>query len=71
MAAHEGQPLTEDDFDALPDRARVVVTWSGGNGPHEYLVRVSQFGVRHIVTDMEDVIGHYFTDARMVTRPTG
>ncbi len=67
MATHEGKPLTEDDFDALPDGARVVVTWSGGNGPHEYLVRVSQFGQRLIVTDCEAVIGHYFGEASVVT----
>lgn len=25
-------------LDAVPDGSRVIVTWSGGNGPHEYVV---------------------------------
>lgn len=31
--------LTREQADALPDGARVEVNWSGGNGPHEYVVR--------------------------------
>ncbi len=30
--------LTAEQIDALPDGAEVVVTWSGGNGPHRYTV---------------------------------
>lgn len=36
---HKGPLLTQSEVDALPDGARVVVTWCGGNGPHEYTLR--------------------------------
>ena len=35
-AVHEGDPLTVEQIRALPKGAEVVVTWSGGNGPHRY-----------------------------------
>lgn len=37
-AVHEGEPLTVEEIKALPEGAEVVVTWSGGNGPHRYRV---------------------------------
>lgn len=33
-----GEPLTQEQADALPAGTRVAVRWSGGNGPHEYEV---------------------------------
>lgn len=33
------QYLTQTEVDNLPEEARIVVTWSGGNGPHTYLTR--------------------------------
>lgn len=30
--------LTQEQVDALPEGTRVMVKWSGGNGPHEYRV---------------------------------
>lgn len=30
--------LTQEEVDALPDGTKVLITWSGGNGPHEYEV---------------------------------
>lgn len=30
--------LTQEEFDALESGAEVVITWSGGNGPHRYRV---------------------------------
>lgn len=31
--------LTQEQVDALPMGALVLVKWSGGNGPHEYLIQ--------------------------------
>ena len=31
-------PLTQPEIDALPDGTGVIVTWSGGNGPHRYTI---------------------------------
>ena len=39
--APDGDPLTADEVAALPDGATVVVIWSGGNGPHRYVIAVS------------------------------
>lgn len=36
--------LTQEQVDALPEGAEVVVTWSGGNGPHRYTI-----GVKHSI----------------------
>ncbi len=33
-----GAELTKEQFDDLPSGACVTVTWSGGNGPHNYTV---------------------------------
>lgn len=32
-------PLTREEVATLEDGARIVVTWSGGNGPHEYVAK--------------------------------
>lgn len=32
--------LEQSEVDELPDGQRIVVTWSSGNGPHEYALRV-------------------------------
>ena len=34
----EGTPLTEDEVAQLPDGTPVVVIWTGGNGPHPYVI---------------------------------
>lgn len=45
-ATHHGDPLTVDQIKALEPGQRVVVTWSGGNGPHEYeVVHSTVYGV--------------------------
>ena len=31
-------PLTADEVASLPEGTHVIVTWSGGNGPHKYVV---------------------------------
>lgn len=35
---HTGGPLTQEEVDNLPAGTKVVITWSGGNGPHEYTI---------------------------------
>lgn len=35
---HKGTPLTQEEVDALVAGTKVVITWSGGNGPHEYTI---------------------------------
>lgn len=35
-----GEALTQAEVDTLPAGTRVLVTWSGGNGPHEYVIVV-------------------------------
>lgn len=32
----EGTPLTKEEVWALPIGTRIIVVWSGGNGPHRY-----------------------------------
>lgn len=36
--------LTQEQVNALPEGTAVIVTWSGGNGPHRYTI-----GVKHDV----------------------
>jgi hypothetical protein len=43
VEAEFGEPLTADDVAMLPEGARVLVIWSGGNGPHEYLIAGDQY----------------------------
>lgn len=31
--------LTQAEVNHLPQGTRVRITWSGGNGPHEYVIR--------------------------------
>lgn len=35
-AEHDGDPLTVEQIKALKPGTPIVVTWAGGNGPHEY-----------------------------------
>jgi len=41
------EPLSTEDVERLPEGAHVVVIWSGGNGPHEYVVAVDRHGRRY------------------------
>jgi hypothetical protein len=34
----EGEPLTSEEVSALQDGDEIIVRWSGGNGPHKYIV---------------------------------
>lgn len=35
----------------LADGTRILVTWSGGNGPHEYVLRFDAWGTPYAETD--------------------
>jgi sensor histidine kinase regulating citrate/malate metabolism len=51
--------LTEDEVAALSEGTPITVTWTGGNGPHDYVVTVDGRGIRfatqpeHIGTPMQ------------------
>jgi hypothetical protein len=47
--APASEPLSVEDVEHLPEGARVVVIWSGGNGPHEYVIVVGLYGQRYAV----------------------
>lgn len=32
--------LSQSELNAMPRGAKVIVTWQGGNGPHEYVLDV-------------------------------
>jgi len=32
-------PLTQAEVNALPNGAKVLILWSGGNGPHKYTLQ--------------------------------
>lgn len=44
-------PLTPDEVNRLPEGATVTVIWSGGNGPHDYLVVVGDDGQRYVAAE--------------------
>ncbi len=31
------KPLTEHEVSLLPNGSKILILWSGGNGPHEYI----------------------------------
>jgi len=43
--------LTQQEAEALPEGAKVCVTWSGGNGPHWYFVHIDKWGNRQICSE--------------------
>ena len=40
----DGQCLGPQELSSLNDGDRVLVIWGGGNGPHEYSVKISEHG---------------------------
>lgn len=51
--------LTQEQVDALEEGIEVVVTWSGGNGPHVYRIVHTPWGVAvdNIYEDLLDFVG--------------
>lgn len=43
--------LSEQDLRQLPEGTRILVTWSGGNGPHVYVLRFDAWGAPFAETD--------------------
>lgn len=46
--------LSQKECDKLPVGTKVIVTWSGGNGPHEYTVVRHWGGVSLVDTAYDD-----------------
>ena len=66
------EPLTQEQVDELPEGAEVEITWSGGNGPHRYLIAIDVNGTRCVDTvycDPIDFVGpdRPFTVVRRVS----
>lgn len=40
MDSPEDRLLSQDEVDQLPEGTAIIVTWSGGNGPHRYVVTI-------------------------------
>lgn len=59
--SNEAKPLEREDIDQLPEGTPVTVTWSGGNGPHDYVIVVDRLGYRYAATsdDPEDRLRFY------------
>jgi len=43
-AEHTGDPLSNRELADLPEGTPVVITWSGGNGPHRYVTGSDKWG---------------------------
>ena len=41
------EPLSAAEVEELPEGTPVTVTWSGGNGPHAYVITVREDGGRY------------------------
>jgi hypothetical protein len=47
FGVHEGKLLTQEQVDELEEGTWVLITWSGGNGPHNYRITVDNNGNRY------------------------
>lgn len=36
--------LTAEEVEKLPNGTKVIITWSGGNGPHRYVIQRIRYG---------------------------
>ena len=36
--------LTQQEAEHLPEGSKVRITWSGGNGPHNYVIHIDKWG---------------------------
>lgn len=54
MRKQHGRALASHEVDALPDGTRIVVTWDGGNGPHEYILRRDKYGASALCEWQDD-----------------
>lgn len=54
--ADEARPLTADEVADLPEGTPITVRWSGGNGPHDYVIAVDHNGERY-AAGLDDPFG--------------
>lgn len=59
--------LSQAEADELPEGARVTVTWSGGNGPHGYVIAVDRYGRRYVWDGTTEAL-RYYNPLRFVGR---
>lgn len=48
---HKGVPLTQEEVDNLSAGTKVVITWTGGNGPHMYEINKRENDDKSYVKD--------------------
>ena len=58
-------------MEQLPEGTRVLITWSGGNGPHKYITRVNRFGARYFAVEScpDVLVGVPFEVATLTVLP--
>lgn len=52
-------PLTEEQVAELDEGTPVTIIWSGGNGPHDYVIAVSEAGQRYAWGGVEGRLRYY------------
>ena len=58
MSEEAATLLTDDEVRALPEGTPITVTWSGGNGPHEYVLTFDKRGEPYAwASDLHDPNG--------------
>jgi hypothetical protein len=57
----DGDPLLEEEVDQLAEGTPVVVIWTGGNGPHQYVLHVCDRdpGTRYVWDGQNERLRHY------------
>lgn len=67
---HLGDPLTAAQIRALADGTEVMITWSGGNGPHPYRILVCKWGIVRVETGYADSILTFQDQVKPMNRVT-
>jgi hypothetical protein len=52
-------PLTAEQVQGLPEGTPVVVIWTGGNGPHRYVIAVDHWGRRYVWDGESERLRYY------------
>jgi hypothetical protein len=45
---HKGKPLNQEEVNNLSKGTKVVITWTGGNGPHLYEIHKRDDGLSYV-----------------------
>lgn len=59
-------PLTEAEVAKLPEGTPVTIIWSGGNGPHQYIITVDYDGTRCAWVERHGERLRYYNPLRFV-----